>query len=479
MGNRELSDIFISYKREEQDKARQLTIALEKQGWSVWWDPNLRAGEYFDDVIEEALKKARCVIVLWSKLSVQSRYVKDESSYALSRSKLVPVAIEEVELPFRFKGIHTPQLSDWDGSEQFPAFLDLVDDIADKLGKPAKAEPTATVAPVNNVQPDADAIKQKHRPPKRMARSGYGRWIKGTVIVTLAAVVVAVLYKMSFVEEASFDHPYTGDKGTAQSIPEVGEGFRITLKDGSKGPEMVYIAGGKFRMGSDPKESGPGDERPIHEVTVEPFYIGKYEVTFEEYDAFAKNTNRNLPIDAGWGRGRQPGINISWRDAKDFAAWLGTGSEYECRLPAEAEWEYAARAGTTTAFALPAPDGSNDVAGKALANCANCGSDWDGEQTAPVGRFQPNARALHDMHGNVWEWTEDCWHDNYKSAPDDGRAWLEENGGECGRRVVRGGSWNSVADYLRSADRTWNLTDDRRYIIGFRVVCRPRSSTDH
>ena len=108
-----MSDIFISYKREEQDKARQLADALEKQGWSVWWDPKLRAGEHFDDVIQKALQEARCVIVLWSKRSVQSRYVKDESSYALRRGKLVPVTIEDVELPFRFEVIHTLSLADW------------------------------------------------------------------------------------------------------------------------------------------------------------------------------------------------------------------------------------------------------------------------------------------------------------------------------------------------------------------------------
>ena len=128
-----MSDIFISYKREDQDRARQLATALEKQGWSVWWDPKLHAGEYFDDVIEKALKEAGCVIVLWSKLSVHSRYVRDESSYALKHNKLVPVALEEVELPFRFSVIHTPQLIDWDGTEELPAFKSLVNDIATKL----------------------------------------------------------------------------------------------------------------------------------------------------------------------------------------------------------------------------------------------------------------------------------------------------------------------------------------------------------
>ena len=131
-----MSDIFISYKREEQPVARTLADALEKQGWSVWWDPKVRTGEHFDDVIEQALVDARCVIVLWSSLSVESRYVKDEATYALNRDKLVPVAIEEVDLPFRFEGVQTGKLIDWDGSDTFPGFQKLVADIVNILGSP-------------------------------------------------------------------------------------------------------------------------------------------------------------------------------------------------------------------------------------------------------------------------------------------------------------------------------------------------------
>ena len=113
-----MSDIFISYKREEQPEAKKLVDALEREGWSVWWDPKLRAGEKFDDVIEKSLRESKCVVVLWSKHSVNSRYVKDEASYALKRGKLVPVAIERVDLPFRFEAIHTPVLIKWDGARE-------------------------------------------------------------------------------------------------------------------------------------------------------------------------------------------------------------------------------------------------------------------------------------------------------------------------------------------------------------------------
>ena len=131
-----MSDIFISYKREEQSAARKLADALEKRGWSVWWDPKLRAGDRFDDAIEEAIKDAKSVIVMWSKLSVQSRYVRDEATYALKLNKLAPVKIEEVDLPFRFEGIQTGQLINWDGSANFPGFQKLIEDLSTILGEP-------------------------------------------------------------------------------------------------------------------------------------------------------------------------------------------------------------------------------------------------------------------------------------------------------------------------------------------------------
>jgi formylglycine-generating enzyme required for sulfatase activity len=182
----------------------------------------------------------------------------------------------------------------------------------------------------------------------------------------------------------------------------------------------------------------------------------------------------------GWGRGNRPVIDVDWEEARAYAAWLSNSTNgLRCSLPSEAEWEYAARAGTTTAYALPAPQGSDDMRNKGLANCADCGSARGGEQTAPVGRFHPNAWGLHDMRGNAWEWTEDCWHEDYNDAPDDGQAWLEEDGGDCELRVVRGGSWADAADALRSAHRRRSSSDNRYNDLGFRVVCRPLSSTEH
>jgi hypothetical protein len=140
------SDIFISYKREEQAIARKLANALESEGWSVWWDPKLRAGEHFDDVIEKALNEAKCVIVMWSKLSVQSRYVRSEATYALDQDKLVPVRIENANLPFRFRGVHTLSLLGWDGSKDTSDFRKLVEDISKMVGRPMAREQKAQPA---------------------------------------------------------------------------------------------------------------------------------------------------------------------------------------------------------------------------------------------------------------------------------------------------------------------------------------------
>jgi formylglycine-generating enzyme required for sulfatase activity len=164
-------------------------------------------------------------------------------------------------------------------------------------------------------------------------------------------------------------------------------------------------------------------------------------------------------------------INVSWQDAQVYTRWLSHRMGKVCRLPSEAEWEYAARAGTETEYALPAPNGGDDIKGRGLANCADCGSEWDGKQTAPVGQSPANTWGLRDMHGNVFKWVEDCWHSSYKGAPDDWRAWREEGGGDCSTRVLRGGSWLFDQDYARSAYRSRNYPSYRISDIGFRVVC--------
>lgn len=210
-------------------------------------------------------------------------------------------------------------------------------------------------------------------------------------------------------------------------------------------PEMVFILSGNFKMGCVSGENCFSNEYPVKDIEINTFLMSKYEVTFEQYDYFAKETGRPLPGDEGWGRGNRPVINVTYEDSKAYAAWLSkkTGKQY--RLPTEAEWEYAARANTTTQYSW------GNTVGNGNANCDGCGSRWDNISTAPVGSFAGNAFGLHDMHGNVWERVEDCWHEDYAGIPQDGQAWIK--GGDCEIRVLRGGSWFIKPGFIRSAVR--------------------------
>jgi len=222
-------------------------------------------------------------------------------------------------------------------------------------------------------------------------------------------------------------------------------------------PEMVVVPAGSFMMGSPANEAGrDANEGPQRRVTIgRPFAVGKFEVAFAEWDGcIAAGGCNHRPDDRGWGRGRRPVINVSWHDAKDYVAWLSrkTGKSY--RLLSGAEWEYAARAGTTTRHAF----GDTITASQAK---------YGGGRTVEVGSFPANKFGLHDMHGNVWEWVEDNWHPNYEGAAIDGSAWP---GGDASLRVLRGGSWSSNPDYLRSAKRLRSPPGLRDSLFGLRLA---------
>ena len=255
-------------------------------------------------------------------------------------------------------------------------------------------------------------------------------------------------------------HPLGEVQALAQARAQAA--IRPTRVTQQGGVELVPIPGGTFRMGSPASDEGYGDERPEHDVQVPSFYLGRHPVTNEEFGRFLK-ANPDVEEPSFWGarllnQARQPVVGVSWQDARRFAVWA------EGRLPTEAEWEYAARAGTTTRYWW------GDEVGKNNANCAECGSRWDDKQTATVGSFQPNAFGLHDMLGNVWEWVEDCWHESYKGAPTDGSAWGKQQGDDCALRVIRGGSWDSDPRDVRSAYRDRYTPGSRDYDVGFRLV---------
>jgi formylglycine-generating enzyme required for sulfatase activity len=249
-------------------------------------------------------------------------------------------------------------------------------------------------------------------------------------------------------------------------------------KDCADCPEMVVVPAGKFMMGSPSSEPGHDEnEAPLHAVTfAKPFAIGKYEVTFDEWDACVAAKACAAVPDDGWGRGRRPVIYVNFEMAAGYARWLTkqTGKSY--RVPSEAEWEYAARGGTTTPWfwgdtSTPACEFGNvgDESVKAEHPDWPLHSCNDGyAKTSPVGSFKPNKFGLHDTAGNVWEWVEDCFNPSYEGAPPDGSAWLA---GDCVRRVDKGGGWYNKPESVRPALR-YAGEDPRRQnnTLGFRVV---------
>ena len=230
-------------------------------------------------------------------------------------------------------------------------------------------------------------------------------------------------------------------------------------------PELVEVPAGQFMMGAagSDKEAG-AEERPQHRVKLgKSLLVGKYEVTFAGWDACrADGGCTHNPDDFGWGRDRRPVVHVSWGDTQQYLQWLRSKTGKAYRLLTEAEWEYVARAGTSTVY----PWG--DRVGSGNANCRVCGSQWDNRQTAPAGSFSPNGFGLYDTSGNVWEWVEDCWSDDHQGASGDGAAAAA--GDSCERRVLRGGSWTNKAGNLRCSARAWGDPGGRVNILGFRVA---------
>jgi formylglycine-generating enzyme required for sulfatase activity len=253
--------------------------------------------------------------------------------------------------------------------------------------------------------------------------------------------------------------PYLLTAIAEQSL-KPGESFKECATDC---PEMIVLPAGSFTMGSPATNEG-NFLAEQHPVTIpRPFAVSKYEVTFADWDACARYGDCEPDItDSNFGRGRQPVINVTWYHAQQYVGWLSrmTGKIY--RLLSEAEYEYATRAQTQTVYPWGNEVRSNN------ANCIGCGSQWDGRQPAPVGSFAPNPFGLYDMVGNIWKWLQDCEHSNYKNAPKDGSAWIEQ--GECKFRMVRGGSWANHPAQLRSAFRNSDSDTFRNSRLGFRIA---------
>ncbi|NBB71307.1 MAG: SUMF1/EgtB/PvdO family nonheme iron enzyme [Alphaproteobacteria bacterium] len=465
-------------------------------------------------------------VVLWSERSVQSHWVRAEARRALDRGILIPARLDDAELPLPFNDVHTFDLRGWRGEPDDPRLAAFVDVVLARLGLVAPPVKSDEEAERRLRTPNAEAelwrsISTK-QPPSRaeyayylehypdgnfaeiarmrmaeLARPAPMKLVAGaTAIVVLVGGVFGLITQWPEVAEVVVPAPADGppsiegepmeaepaaptdtagdaeadvadgralDAARPKDLPDLAT-FTDTLADGAPCgfcPELLVIPAGTFTMGSPPDEAGRfDDEGPQREVRVARFALGRYEVTFAQYDACVDAGGcAERPNDLGWGRGERPVIYVSWEDAQDYVEWLGEATGAPYRLPSEAEWEYAARAGTTTRFAF------GDELSPAEANFGrNIGRTWD------VGSGAANDWDLFDMHGNVWEWVEDCWHDNYEGAPRDGSAWLQSHDGDCSRRVVRGGSWNFLPEDLRSADRLRLKRDNRIFTLGFRVA---------
>ncbi|MBK5966853.1 Sulphatase-modifying factor protein [Thiocystis minor] len=234
---------------------------------------------------------------------------------------------------------------------------------------------------------------------------------------------------------------------------------RDRLRGGALAPALAVLDGGVFQMGAN-SLSGE-DFSPAHEVQIRPFLIGLNEVTYQDYDRFARATGRPLPDDFGWGRGNRPVVGVSWLDAQAYVDWLSRETGRHYRLPTEAEWEFAARAGGTRSFWW----GSGLEPGRAA--CFDCGSQWDNRSTAPVGSFPPNPFGLHDTAGNAMEWVADCYQPSYQGAPSEGSS---APGANCKARVARGGAFNKPSSSMRVYVRGHFAPETRLNMLGFRIA---------
>jgi len=252
------------------------------------------------------------------------------------------------------------------------------------------------------------------------------------------------------------------------SDPNAGE-----FQDCAECPQMVVVPSGEFIMGSPDNERGRlYYEGPQRKVTIAaPFAVGKFEVTFDEWDACVadEGCGEYVPGDEGWGRSNRPVINVNWTDMQAYLRWLSVKAGYDYRLLSEAEWEYAARAGSTKTYSwghIPNHNKANFGAETCCAGWAEGQDIWQ-NKTAPVGSFPPNKFGLYDMLGNVYERTADCWNPSYVNAPLDGSIWAE---GDCTARVLRGGSWISSPEFIRAAERDAYNGYYRANVMGFRVA---------
>ncbi len=434
-----MSDIFICYSRKDSSIATKLMQHFEELGWDVFIDKQTRTGRRWHQEIERELHNSKAVVVLWSGDSRESDYVLEEAEYGKRKDILFPAFITQVEPPYGFSRIQTVNLIDWKGETSHSDLKQLTYDLQLHLnGNIDKASPQEYSQPVN--PPPTPPIKK---------------------FLWIAALVFSGFVIFPMVEWF------------------YGQLFQVEGSDEDELlPEMILIPAGSFTMGEQDetfinKLYDYEKERwgiPTISVNIKkPFYLGKTEITYEQYDYYIQSQQKNGKQVASpeTVKGGQPVANVNWSEAINYATWLGEQTQQSCRLPTEAEWEYAARAGNKTAYPWGNRLGTNNV------NCRDCGSQWDAQQSAPVASFAANVYQLHDMSGSLWEWTCSSWSAQFNGSE---QQCTNDSANTEGRRVVRGGSWSSHPDYLRSSSRNHRQPGYPYDYIGFRVLCSPLNS---
>lgn len=462
--------IFVSYRRDDgAANARSIRDRLAHAfgDSAVFMDvDNLLAGKRFDKELEKALAQTDIFLAIigprWIELFTERQksderdYVREELAAALARDiTVIPVLVDSGRLPRQ---------------------RDLPEDIrALVLHQKQDISHEHFGRDVNDL---ILAIKGGPALPAPRSKSLPALVVCALLAICLSAFAVTHWFgvKIPSVVRSAFERGSSPPPACDGVEALVGGQPRClkaadAFKDCPECPEMVVIKAGEFRMGSPENEEGHnGYESPLRTARISgPFGVGKFEVTFAEWDAcVVAGACRYQPGDLGWGRGRRPTINVPW-DAidKQYLPWLSRKTGQPYRLLSEAEWEYVARAGTTTPFSTGPTittdqanfNGSRTYGGSPIGKFR--------QKTTEVGLFQANAFGLHDLHGNVWEWVKDCWHANYQNAPADGSAWIAD---DCSNRVMRGGSWGADPEHIRSAVREQGAPEFQSPYLGFRVA---------
>jgi formylglycine-generating enzyme required for sulfatase activity len=428
-----LVDVFISYPRAERARAEPIKARLEALGLEVFFDiDGVDGGAKFPAAITRALDASKAVLACCSPLYFTRPWCLDEAHEGVTRDILVPVVTERFARtapPVNMRSLNFLNLVGW-------------------VGDDAHEEWRRTLAALSKLV-------------GRGLTRAHGR--------TQDAVPPTIMPQTP-------SPPTTSSALWRDAIPG---------PPANAWPEMVTIPPGRFVMGSPRNEEGhQRREGPQREVNVShAFALGKYPVTFAEWDAaIAAGAKLPRPGDQGWGRDRRPVINVSWEDAQAYIGWLnrtagaspassapaGGDASGPYRLPSEAEWEYACRAGTTTPFSFGATISTEQANYNGNYTYRSGKKGEYRRKTTPVDSFPANAFGLYDMHGNVWEWCEDAWRENYIDAPADSSTWT--GSGASSSRVLRGGSWNADPQILRSANRGGNTLTIRNNNNGFRVA---------